>query len=87
MEIIKEDNTYMIKNDNQKGGLKKKKPQAKKAIASQKKEYGEFDLSRVSTKNVVDEEFSEVEFSNNMIDIESVYKFIDLYFKQKNIIK
>lgn len=85
MEIIKEDNTYMIKNDNQKGGLKKKKPQAKKAIASQKKEYGEFDLSRVSTKNVVDEEFSEVEFSNNMIDIESVYKFIDLYFKQKNI--
>ena len=56
------------------------------AGGTKKKDTGTKNNKQVSKdgKNITST-ISNKEISNNMIDINNVYKFIDLYFKQKNI--
>lgn len=67
---------YMI------GGAKTKEP--KKGKKSIKNNDDEKALSRIIKKENT-KDIQEVGFSNNMINIDNVYKLIDLFFKQKNI--
>jgi len=74
MEILKQDYSYMPSNEqDQIGGKSTKKKGSKKT--SKKR-----DLSRQEGVKGID-----VNDINNNIDIDSIYKFIDLFFKQKNI--
>ena len=86
MQIQKPFEEYMIKNA-QNGGKKVKKPTKKETEVINKKND---DNDNIVYDDIIDTSISTLEkadvyFSNNMIKIDTVFKLIDLFFKQKNI--
>lgn len=80
MEDTNNTNIYMQSNESQNAGVRKAKSKKKK-LSRQVKEKP----VKIPNEPKLDIEHSDVSLSNNLIDIESTYKFIDLFFKQKNI--
>ena len=80
MEVTNNTNIYMQSNESQNAGVRKAKSKKKK-LSRQVKQKPE----KIQKEPKLDIEHSDVSLSNNLIDIESTYKFIDLFFKQKNI--
>ena len=65
--------------NSQYGGLKKVNKMSKKKLTKAP------NMSRQSIKEDKENNMELISNSNNLIDIDSVYRFIDLYFKQKNV--
>ena len=75
---FKEKPYYMKKKQNER--IKQKKT-VNKPVEIKLDDFDEINLNKLSDATIS----KNVEFNNNLINIESVYKFIDLFFKQKNI--
>lgn len=73
MKTLNHTSNYMSKKN---GKLKKTLPV---------KKFKDFDDKKLIKKDTEDDVDMSVSFSNNAINIENVYKFIDLFFKQKNV--
>lgn len=88
MDLVN-DNSYMIRGKNNlTGGVKKNKTlpiTKKKTVVASQAERPKNIIAEIDTSNDQNDKDQNVNFSNNSIDIDSIYKFIDLFFKQKNI--
>ena len=79
MDIINRNSNLMPIENSQYGGLKKVNKMSKKKLTKAP------NMSRQSIKEDKENNMELISNSNNLIDIDSVYRFIDLYFKQKNV--